>query len=365
MKHIKLLFLLIQFSLLSFSQTAWQSGFDAEEYTNFLSLAFYKHNNADSNRNTTTQSSFPLLYRSPEVGMLNRWYLYQYGNDAAVISIRGTVQQTPSWIANFYAAMIPASGQLQLNDSTTFNYQLASNPKAMVHAGWTISLAHLAPDIVEKISNLYNEKKIRRFYIFGHSQGGAIAFLLRSHLAYLQQKGEIPADIAFKTYCSAAPKPGNLFYAYDFDFITRGGWAFNIVNAADWVPETPISIQSYDDFNETNPVVFAKSVLKKQPLPLRLVGNKIVNSMGRASKKAQKKLKRYLGKLAFTQVIKTLPQMKEPAYANGNNYMRAGTPIVLLPDETYHNVYPAKTENLFLHHMYEPYLMLIKKYYPK
>jgi hypothetical protein len=34
-------------------------------------------------------------------------------------------------------------------------------------------------------------------------------------------------------------KTGNLYFAYDFDYITRGMKAFTIVNTDDWVPETP------------------------------------------------------------------------------------------------------------------------------
>src|SRR3984885_12617163 len=96
---------------------------------------------------------------------------------------------------------------------------------------------------------------------------------MRSYLYYLQQKGDLPADIVFKTYCSAAPKPGNMYYAYDFDFITRGGWAYAIVNGADWVPETPFSIQTLRDFNPTNPLIHVKDILRKQKFFLRLAGN--------------------------------------------------------------------------------------------
>ncbi|HEY3251697.1 MAG TPA: lipase family protein, partial [Ignavibacteria bacterium] len=136
---------------------------------------------------------------------------------------------------------------LQLNDSTSFDYQLSTDPKAMVHTGWTIGLGYLAPDIETKINEYYRQKHVKEFLLFGHSQGGAISFLLRSFLEYEKQKGKIPADIVFKTYCSAAPKPGNMYYAYDFDFITRNGWAFTIVNTADWVPETPFSIPTIHD----------------------------------------------------------------------------------------------------------------------
>ncbi len=55
---------------------------------------------------------------------------------------------------------------------------------------------------------------IRNFYLLGHSQGAAINFLVTAHLRHLQKTGRIPADVRFKSYRSAAPKPGNLYFAY-------------------------------------------------------------------------------------------------------------------------------------------------------
>lgn len=116
------------------------------------------------------------MYRSPEVGLMNRWSLFLREDQVAVINIRGTVKNATSWSANFYAPMIPATGSLQLNDSTVFNYQLAENPGAAVHAGWTIALAHLAPSILEQVNQLYKGKGIRQFIVSGHSQGVLLLF---------------------------------------------------------------------------------------------------------------------------------------------------------------------------------------------
>ncbi|HPN72156.1 MAG TPA: hypothetical protein PLZ32_21680, partial [Saprospiraceae bacterium] len=75
-----------------------------------------------------------------------------------------------------------------------------------------------------KIDSLY-KTGTKEFLIMGHSQGGAIAYLMTSYLYNLQQLGQLPIDIKFKTYCSAAPKPGNLYYAYEYEAMTQGGWA--------------------------------------------------------------------------------------------------------------------------------------------
>lgn len=146
------------------------------------------------------------------MGLDNRWDFWIRDDKAGVISLRGTTAKLTSWLANFYAAMVAATG-------------------------------------------------VREFIIMGHSQGETLAFLLRSHLHYLTQKGELPKDIVYKTYCSAALKPVSLYYAYDYDFLTRNGWGFTIVNTLDWVPETPFTVQRISDFNPSNPFVNVKGGL--------------------------------------------------------------------------------------------------------
>lgn len=341
-----------------------QPGFDPREYSQLLSLAFYSSSIPDSVARLTSHDPYHLEYRSPEVGLKNRWTLYLREDGVGVIDIRGTVGDKASWLANFYAAMIPATGSLQINDSTQFAYQLSADPKANVHTGWTVALAHLGPDVLSKIHHYYSTKKIQSFLIFGHSQGGAIAYLMQSYLHYEQQKGNLPKDIQFKTYCSAAPKPGNMFYGYDFDFITRGGWAFTVVNASDWVPETPFSIQPLTSMNPTNIFANLKKTIKKQKLLIRLVGRALYGKLERKPRKAQRKYEKYLGKKIFRFAVqKELPEMKEPQYVHDNNYMRAGSPVILMPDSAYYQIYPENSNNPFIHHAFEPYIYLLKKDY--
>lgn len=362
--HRLLLLIFLPAINIAVAQHTLQPGFKSSEYADLLSLAFHRSSIADSIVRKTAKDPYKMEYRSDEVGLQNRWTLYLRDDNVAVIDLRGTVNHLPSWMANFYAAMIPATGTLQLNDSTKFDYQLASDPKATVHAGWTIAIGHLAPEIIKKINEYYH-KNVKEFFIAGHSQGGSLAFLLRSYLHYQQQQKTIPPDIIFKTYCSAAPKPGNMYYAYDFDFITRGGWAFNVVNAADWVPETPFSIQTLNDFNPTNPFVNTKSILKKQKLLIRVAGNIVYNKLERKPRKAQKKMEKYLGKVVYKKGIKKiLPQLQEPAYSHSNNYMRAGIPVILMPDEAYREKFPDSKQKAFIHHSFAAYSFLASKYYP-
>lgn len=333
-------------------------GFDAKEYCELLSLAEAQYLNKDTNI-----PHYELTYRSPEMGLKNRWDLWVKDNQVGIISIRGTVRNMSSWLANFYSVMVPATGTLQVNDSTKFHYKFAENPKAAVHAGWTIGVAYLGPDIVQKIKQLRTEKNIREFIVFGHSQGGALSFLTTSYLYYLQKNGQLPSDLSFKSYCSAAPKPGNMYYAYDYDFITRGSKSFTVVNSEDWVPETPFSIQTEEDLNSINPFINIDAFFARQKILARWYLKRMYNNMDKSSKKARNRYEKYLGKKIYPLVKKSLPQLREPAYAGTMNYMRAGTPIVLLADSLYHEQFNGTKESVWIHHGLNSYKYLASKIY--
>jgi len=296
------------------------------------------------------------------MGLENRWEMWlRKDQSVAVISIRGTTIQSVSWLANFYAAMIPASGTMQLNASTSFQYSLAADTTSYVHVGWTFAVAYIAPDIVKKIKEYYRQG-VKQFIIVGHSQGAALAFLLRPYLYYLEPS-VLPQDIIYKTYCSAAPKPGNLYYAYDFDFITRGGWGFRLVNAVDWVPEMPFCVQTINDLNAVNPFQNVKASLKKEPLLVRLYAHSVLNKINRSSKKLASHYKKYLGDAAGRQVEKIYPQYKSPDFVDSNNYIPAGSPVILVLTEDYKKAFIYNGKNIFVNHLVPPYYFLSQFYF--
>jgi hypothetical protein len=355
------IFILFTFFIVSISAKAqsFQSGFSIDEYRDLLSITDELNTFDTANSRLPVRSDYEKVYDSPEVGLKNKWTFWKRKDSVGVICIRGTVPSPVSWMANFYAAMIPAEGYLQVNDSTNFVYKLAADKKSTVHVGWTTSLAHMAPGIAEQVRKAYAEG-IKKFFITGHSQGGAIAFLVRSYLEYLPG---MPTDIQYKTYCSAAPKPGNMFYSYDVDFISRGGWIFRIINAADWVPEVPFSIQRLSDMNAPNPFNGIDKSLKSQPFLVRTFVKSKYNTLNRKTRKAERAYTKNLGKFMFGQVKKHLPQMKEPVYVESQQYMTAGVPIILMPDTAYHSRYPFTGKNIFVHHAPKPYMELANQYY--
>lgn len=361
MKIIKILSLALACGVQSFTfAQSLKAGFDKIEYIELLK-AYSRWGDSTFYQGIDESTKFRQVYRSPVVGLDNSWELYaSHDNTTAVISVRGTTANATSWLANFYAAMIPAKGVINLSDSVVFNYELAKNPKAAVHVGWLVATAFLTPDILPRIDSCYRSG-IRDFIILGHSQGGAIAYLLTSHLRHLLESGKLPDNIRFKTYCSAAPKPGNLYYAYEFENQTAGGWSFNVVNAADWVPETPISIQTVNDFNKTNPFVNAEKLIKRQKFPQRLFVRHLYSQLTKHTRKAQKRYEKYLGRMTSKYVTKQYPQFKVPAYFHSNDYVRVGNIVVLMPDTAYYETFPDNGKQLFIHHKLQAYLFLAER----
>lgn len=346
------------------AQTKLKPEFDAREFLDVLRLEWAHQDAGSRYAPDLLPENCKRCYRSPEVGLNNKFDFWLRSDSVGIICLRFTVGGT-SWLGNFYSGMIKAQGSLSLNDSTTFHYKFANDEKALVHHGWAIGIAHLAPYVTTLINDYY-QKGVKEFIITGHSQGAALSFLMRSYLQYAPDS-IIPKDITYKVYCSAAPKPGNLFYAYDFDFITRGGWAYRIINTNDWVPETPFTVQTIDDLHPTNPLTDRKKILRKRvknPL-VRLYVNHAINDMNDLAQKTNRKYKKYMTKRVGKFIKRSLKDYREPNIEKSNFYMPAGIPIILQPDSNYDKKFMYDGRNVFLHHMFEPYIYLTELYYIK
>ncbi|SEI62699.1 Lipase (class 3) [Dyadobacter koreensis] len=364
-KKRSLFFLSVSFVFLSICQLSAQNtvlkpGFDKSEYIELMRMHARLY---DTTKNTLPfPVHFNYAYRSPVMGMDNRWDLWVNDkSNVAVINLRGTTVNPVSWLQNFYAAMVPAKGELTLSNTFKFKYHLADNPRAAVHIGWLIGVAFLGTDILPRIDSCY-KKGIKNFIIMGHSQGGALTYLMTSHLYNLQKENVIAKDVRFKTYCSAAPKAGNTYYAYEYENMINGGWGINVINGADWVPQTPFSVQTLGDFNTTNPFKDIDAVVKKQKFFTRIALRHAYKQLKKPSEKAQRNYEKYLGGFVSKMVKKTLPEFVSPTYVHTADYVRIGPTITLLGDDEYFRQFPDSQKDVFAHHLLTPYLYLIDKY---
>ncbi len=339
-----------------------QPGYDRSEAMEMLRVNMSFVDSAMEGMTVAPSKRFRRVYRSPVMGLKNMWELHTDDRGTAAIALRGTTAELVSWLENGYAAMIPAQGEIRLDSSSVFRYHLADDPRASVHVGWTVGMAFLQRDILPKVDSLY-QAGTRDILIAGHSQGGALCYLFTAHVRQLQREGRLPADIRFKTYASAAPKPGNTAFAHHYESRTHG-WAFNTVNSLDWVPEVPMSIQTVNDFNTVNPFSDAKEAMAQLPLKQRVAGNYVYNKLDKPTRKAQRNYTRFLGTSAGNFVRRELPELETPPYVESNLYVRTGTIITLLPDSGYHARFPQQQETPFVNHMVDPYMYLLERWTP-
>ncbi|WP_343643564.1 lipase family protein [Chryseobacterium sp.] len=334
-------------------------GFNKEEYIELLKVNA-KIGESERFKDFPYPQTFKMVYRSPEVGFANMWELWLRPDNVAVISIRGTTVEKSSWLANLYEGMAKAKGSIKLSGKDTFSYDLSNNPKAGVHAGWLISMGFLANDILPKIDSCY-KSGIKDFFIVGHSQGGAISYLLTAYLNTLRKNRRIEKDIQFKTYCSAAPKPGNLYFAYEYEKVTMDGWAYNVVNSSDWVPEVPISIQTLGDLNIVNPIENANGLIRKVKFPKNIILSRVFHHLNKTTQKASLTYQKFLGKKLEEKVTERFNGFELPELLPSFNYVRTGNIIVLEGDDDYFKHYPKQTDKIMEHHNPYAYLFLANK----
>jgi hypothetical protein len=304
--------------------------------------------------------TYKRVYRSPEIAFDNLWELWCNNNNTAIITVRGSTAKSESWLANFYAAMIPAKGEITTAEGEKLSYCFSENPQALVHAGWTISTSYLMQDIIPRIDSIY-KTGIKDIIITGHSQGGAIAYLLTAEILHKINNGSLPKDLQIKTYCTAAPRVGNLYFAYDFEQKTQGGWAFNIINPLDWVPEMPLSVQTTEDFNAINPFAKVSDRFKREKLPKRIALKRIYKLLKKHPEKAVTNYQNFLGDKLTPGVYNAIGEIILPDFSKCMHYVRTGQSFILQPNEVYHKKYPHNPDKIFTHHSHHAYICLINQ----
>jgi hypothetical protein len=219
-------------------------------------------------------AGWTLVFDSQQFGPFdNRWQLWRTAvSGQYAVVIRGTVYTAGSVIEDLLSVMIPAAGSLDLGP-IKLSYQLAADPLATVHLGFTLGtfVTLLDPTVGILVQLIANVPRGSDVFVAGHSQGAAEATLVRSYLAYAKLVGAV-LDYQYKTYVFAQPKPGNDHYGWDFDAVAaNAGLGFRVSNDQDWVPQVPFTFELPSDVNTPNPL----SVLAQAQLQLGSVADDV------------------------------------------------------------------------------------------
>ncbi len=359
-RKIFLPFLLFPFSINITAQ--FEPGFSKEEATKLMRVTrypFFKPEKRDSIM-AIELPGVKIIKLVDSTALDNGWCILTDGNKG-IVSFRGTTDNAVSWLENFYAAMIPASGEVTSPEGKVVKYKFSDDPRAGIQAGWSLALLVMSKDILAEIHKL-NQKGIYDFYITGHSQGGALSLLFRALLEHLPDS-VLDARNNFKTYAFAGPKPGNRFFTYDYNRICNSNLSsFNFINPYDWVPQVPFSVQSPNNITEPNPFLeFEKS--KEGSLVKRIALHQIYGSMKNPIVKAQKKLNKTLGHRVKKIIEKTTGGFKVPAYMSDAAYFPAGVSLTLGHITPMLN--PDDEHDVFWQHHPEHYIELVDKYFEK
>jgi hypothetical protein len=201
-----------------------------------------------------------LRFDSPVIGVFDeKWQLWESEAGAYAIALRGTVMQAGSILEDLISLLVRATGRITVGP-LSIPFQFAAEPGAGVHLGFVLGTLILLKDPINGILAQLAERRIgagSTVYVTGHSQGAAMATLLRSYLEYAP---DAPAGLSYKTYVYAQPKPGNDHYATDFESkFSNPGLGFRVTNSLDWVPQVPFTLELPSDINAPNPLTVLAS----------------------------------------------------------------------------------------------------------
>lgn len=339
-------------------------GYDKVELATLMPVMERTYDSSDiGGFKTPEPEGIQRVFRSKVSPLMNRFDLWVTPDRQAVIAIRGSIVDPGglSFAAAFYSPMVAAQGEIRLSEAETFSYKLAELPGAAVHLGMLLGLAHISGELVAQIREQY-KSGIRDFVLLGHSQGSGIGFLATSYIRYLQKEGKLPSDLRLKSYLIAAPKTGNLQYAYDYEKINAGGWAFSVNNVLDWVPCIGLTFQTAADFPKISPFYDMKGFLSGINFP---PGPKFDSSYHRFSSTGPafvKEILRIIHENVYPRISQVMPGYVEPGLLETFDFERSGDLVPLFPDAAYYKVFPQDTTHFqaWENHSVYPYYLLVK-----
>ena len=127
-----------------------------------------------------------MLFDSPVIPpFTEKWQLWQNTTSAYAIVVRGTVYDPGSILEDLLAFLALAAGSVTIGPYR-IDYKFAVDPHASVNVGFTLGALLVLKDLVNGILAQLADKVPAgsQIYVTGHSQGAAVATLLRSYLQY-------------------------------------------------------------------------------------------------------------------------------------------------------------------------------------
>lgn len=369
--------LLFLISSTSFAQL--REGFNPDEVKDLISMCnSYTFQNLYGSDAAIAPKSYKKVFTSPVIGMDNKFQVYTKGN-LGVINFRGSTSQITSWVENMYSAMIPAKGVILL-DKEEHSYCFANDTSAGVHAGYALTAVLLSPTILDQIKKL-NNQGIYNILITGHSQGGALANIMRAYLENLPA-GTLSSKNVYKTYAFANPMCGNKSFADEYHVrYCENNMSYSIINPADLVPSMPMH---YQEKGKILSVDRLKSwVFGKETFDIRKIGMEVViktfekslkdyiNSSNRLIEKAismsygSVDMPDYIRDINYFQVgnIRTLEQFPYPAIQLDPTTLTEKQLSKLKPAED--GNYYKKEPGFYQHKPYNYYVAILKMYFSR
>lgn len=299
-----------------------ENGFNKEEVRDMIqicnSFTFIDLYNSDA---AILPKGYEKIYSSGVFGMDNKYQIYRK-DGFAVINLRGSTDKKISWLENFYSAMIPAKGKIRIAGED-FDYCFARDTAAAVHSGYALGMAYLSKDLLYHI-NVLNNQGIYEIIITGHSQGGALANMLRAYLENLSNF-EISKKNKFKTYAFAAPMVGNKVFIEEYNArYCENNSSFNIVIPSDPVPNMPLSYNEDDYMKDNLNTLFFDN---DSYSPKRMMADIFFNAFEGTLNKTVRKMSSSVS----NQISKELGPVEMPAYDQDINYYKIGNRIELSP----------------------------------
>ncbi len=360
-----------------------KGGFDAEEARDMIQICnSFGYLDLYKDDKDILPSGYQKVYTSPAYGMDNKFQVYSKGNKG-VIHFRGSTARQSSWLENLYASMIPVKDKIVVNGNE-FKYQVGEKDGSRVHAGYMLAICFFRDDLLKQISEL-NSKGIYDIYITGHSQGGALAQLVRAYLDYLPEK-ELSKKNTFKVYAFANPMIGNVSFSKEYTKnYCEPGMSYLLHNPADFVTKLPVS---YNDstFWQANLTEF---LVNREGFSM---SNAALDGALYFFKDKVNELARNMSKNIEEQLLKELGEIRMPAFHEDVNYVHTGNLIkisateyplelkdsTILRNDSLMKIYKRDVNGLFedkslykkqsftlQHKAYNYYTAILKDYFPE